>query len=110
MSPHFEKIYRKYVFKNKASIEFRCENTTIPNCKEIQLLGITMDNKLKFEKHVAKICRKVSQQTAILKRMRNILLFEIGSKIYVYFIASHFKYCSETWHFCNKTTADKLEK
>ena len=59
-----------------------------------------MDNKLKFEKHVAKICRKVSQQTAVLKRMRNILPFEIGSKIYVYFIAPHFKYCSETWHFC----------
>ena len=48
--------------KLKASIEFRCENTTIPNCEEIELLGITMDNKLKFEKHIAKICRKVSQQ------------------------------------------------
>ena len=69
-----------------------------------------MDNKLKFEKHIAKICRNVSQQTAVLKRMRNILPFEIRSKIYMCFIAPHFNYCSETWHFCNKTTADKLEK
>ena len=46
--------------KPKASIEFRCENTTILNCEEIGLLGITMDNKLKFEKHIEKICRKVS--------------------------------------------------
>ena len=66
--------------KLKASIEFCSENTTIPNCEEIELLGITMDNKLKFEKHIAKICRKVSQQTAVLKRMRNILPFEIRSK------------------------------
>ena len=73
--------------KLKASIEFRYENTTIPNCEEIELLGITMDNKLKFEKHIAKICRKVSQQTAVLKRMRNILPFEIRSKIYMCFIA-----------------------
>ena len=72
--------------KLKASIEFHCENTTIPNCEEIELLGITMDNKLKFEKHIAKICRKVSQQTAVLKRMRNILPFEIRSKIYMCFI------------------------
>ena len=96
--------------KLKASIEFCCENTTIPNCEEIELVGITMDNKLKFEKHIAKICRKVSQQTAVLKRMRNILPFETRSKIYMCFIAPHFKYCSETWHFCNKTTAAKLEK
>jgi hypothetical protein len=96
--------------KPKANLEFRCENTTIPNCEEMELLGITMDNKLKFEKHVAKICRKVSQQTAVLKRMRNILPFEIRSNIYTCFIAPHFRYCSETWHFCNKITADKLEK
>ncbi|CAB3994347.1 RNA-directed DNA polymerase from mobile element jockey, partial [Paramuricea clavata] len=96
--------------KPKANLEFRCENTTIPNCEEMELLGVTMDNKLKFEKHVAKICRKVSQQTAVLKRMRNILPFEIRSNIYTCFIAPHFRYCSETWHFCNKITADKLEK
>ena len=53
--------------KPKASIEFRCENTSIPNCEEIELFGITTDNKLKFEKHVAKICRKVSHQTAAEK-------------------------------------------
>ena len=40
--------------KLKASIEFRRENTTIPNCEEIELLGITRGNKLKFEKHIAK--------------------------------------------------------
>ncbi|CAB4019481.1 Hypothetical predicted protein, partial [Paramuricea clavata] len=96
--------------KPNANLEFRCENTTIPNCEEMELLGVTMDNKLKFEKHVAKICRKMSQQTAVLKRMRNILPFEIRSNIYTCFIAPHFRYCSETWHFCNKITADKLEK
>ena len=37
--------------KLKPSNEFGCENTTIPNCEEKELLGITIDNKLKFEKH-----------------------------------------------------------
>ena len=44
--------------KLKASIEFRYENTTIPNCEEIEILGITTDNKLKFEKHIAKYVGK----------------------------------------------------
>ncbi len=96
--------------KPKANLEFRCENTIIPNCEEMELLGVTIDNKLKFEKPVANICRKLFQQIAVLKRMRNILPFEIRSNIYTCSIAPHFRYCSETWHFCNKTTADKLGK
>jgi len=35
-----------------------------------------IDDKLKFEKHVAKVCRKVSQQGAVLKRMKKLLPFE----------------------------------
>ena len=41
---------------------FCCENAIIPKQNEIELLGITMDDKLKFEAHISKICRKVSQQ------------------------------------------------
>jgi hypothetical protein len=34
--------------KPKGNLEFRCENTTIPNCEEMELIGVTMDNKLKL--------------------------------------------------------------
>ena len=46
----------------------------------------------------------------MLKRMRNMLPLEIRLSIYTSFITTHFNYCAETWHFCNKTSADKLEK
>jgi hypothetical protein len=108
MQRNHSKYQATVMGKPKTNLEFRCENTTIPNCEEMKLLGVTMENKLKFEEHVAKICRKVSQQTAVLKRMRNILPYEIRSNIYTCFIAPHFRYCSETWHFCNTITTDKL--
>ena len=66
MQRNISKYQAIVMAKPKGNLEFRCENTTIPNCEEMELLGVTMDNKLKFEKHVAKICRKVSQQTAVL--------------------------------------------
>ena len=34
-------------------------------------------------------------------RMRNILPFDFEP---------HFNYCAQTWHFCNKSLAEKLEK
>ena len=73
------------------------------------MLGVTIDDKMKFEKHIANV-RKVSQQIAVLKRMRKILPFETRKCLYLAFIIPHFNYCPETWHFCNKNTTAKLEK
>ena len=57
---------------------------------------------------VSLLTRKVSQQLAVLKRLRNILPLDIRKNIYHSFIAPHFDYCSDVWHFCSKTTSDKL--
>ena len=74
------------------------------------MLGVTVDDKMKIEKHIGKICRKVSQQIAVLKRMKKILPFETRKCLYLAFIIPHFNYCSETWHFSNKSAIAKLEK
>ena len=57
-----------------------------------------------------KICRKVSQQVAVLKRMKKMLPFETRMKLYQSFIVPHFNYCAETWNFCSKGATTKLEK
>ena len=41
------------------------------------MLGLTIGDMLKFDKQVANICRKVCQQVAVLKRIRNVLPFDI---------------------------------
>ena len=38
--------------------DIKCEEKPIPVSSEIQLLGVTLDNKLKFDFHIASICRK----------------------------------------------------
>ena len=74
------------------------------------MLGVAVDHKMKFERHIANVCRKVSQQIAVLKRMKKILLFETRECLCLEFIIPQFTYCSETWHFCNKNITAKLEK
>lgn len=96
--------------KTQGKPKFCSENTVIPNNDSFEMLGVTMDETLKFDKHVAKICRKVSQQIASVKRMRNILPYEIRKSIYLLFISPYFNYCAQTWRFCNKNAAAKLEK
>ena len=92
--------------------KFHCDNATIPVREDLTLLGVTIDNKLTFDKQIANVTRKVSQQLAELKRLRNrlrnILPLDIRKNIYHSFIAPHFDYCSNVRHLCSKTTSDKL--
>ena len=84
-----------------------CEGIVISTQDEMELLGVTM---LKFEGQIRKISRKVSQEVAVLNRLKKILPFELRLYIYRAFIAPHFKYCSESWHHCGKRGCVKLEK
>ena len=87
-----------------------CENTVIPLEDDMDLLGVTIDSKLKFDVHDTKICCKVSLHVAVLKRMKKILPFDTHMNLYRAFIVPHSNYCAETWHFCSKRASDKLEK
>ena len=40
----------------KVNPEFRCENNIIPNSDALQMLGVTVDDRLKFDKQVANTC------------------------------------------------------
>ena len=103
-------LYKAIVFGNShCNPKFVCENTVIPLKDDMDLLGVTIDSKLKFDAHVAKVCRKVSQQVAVLKRMMKILPFDTGMNLYRAFVVPHFNYCTETWHFLSNRASDKLE-
>ena len=64
-----------------------CEGTVIPIQDEMELFGVTIDNKLKLKGQIRKICRKVSQQVAVLNRLKKILPFEL--RIYIYISCFH---------------------
>ena len=74
------------------------------------MLGVAVDDKMKFERHIANVCRRVSQQIAVLKRMKKIPPFKLRKCLYLGFLLPHFNYCSETWHFCDKNITTKLQK
>ena len=88
---------------------FKCEGTSIPLVEEVELLGVTVDNKLKFGSQMKKICGKVSQQIAVWKRMNKLLPLKLREKLYGAFIAPHFNYCAESWHFCSNLLTEKLK-
>ena len=59
--------------KNKESDTFNFGNISLNNSKEETILGLAIENKLSFDNHVKKICRKVSQKTCALSKISNYL-------------------------------------
>ena len=56
--------------KARDNIEsFQIGQTNIKCEENVTLLGINIDFMLKFDNHVAKICKKASKQLAVLKRL-----------------------------------------
>ena len=56
-----------------------------------------------------KYVEKSVNRSLYLKKIQKLLPFETRRDLYKAFILPQFKYCSITWHYCNKKSADKLE-
>ena len=86
-------------------------NTEIHISKDFEMLRVMIDDKQKFEKHEAKVYRKVSQQVAILKHKKKFVpLWNKKIHIFCFHPSYCYSYCFETWHFCSNSASAILEK
>ena len=62
------------------------------NSREIELLGIAIDNQLKFKKHIENLCKKASFKLHALRRICELLTVEKARIFANAFINSQFSY------------------
>ena len=93
----------------KKSLSISVQDNTILSDPLIKVLGVTLDDKLKFDEHVSEICRKVSRHINALKRVSKYLDESCRILMYKSFISSNFNYCPVSWMLCGKTYLNKLE-
>jgi hypothetical protein len=107
----FQFMFLKPISSKEVSPEFiEVNDTKIPCENVVQLLGMTIDDKLKFYKHIDKLCKNAARQLNVMYRFKGIFNLEERSKMYNTFILSNFNYCPIVWHFCGKVSTKKIEK
>ena len=52
---------------------FEVDGERIKRSSDIDLLGLNIDSKLDFGKHVFTICEKANKQVQVIKRFRNLI-------------------------------------
>ena len=86
------------------------EDIYLEEVDEVSLLGITLDNKLTFRKHINNLCQIAHYKIHALRRVRKYLTQEKAKLLNNAFIRSQFDYASVIWMFCSKESYKKLEK
>ena len=89
---------------------FQFSNISIKREHFVKLLGVVIDDKLNFDKHVKEICCKAARQLNALYRLRNLISADQRLLLYQCFIMSNFNYCPLVWHFCSRKSIHKIER
>ena len=95
---------------DNSKITFAIENKQIKSKREVKLLGITIDEKLIFTKHIANICSLENNRLRALTRIRRFLSTEQTKYLSEAYIMPPFKYCPLIWMFCYKTSNNQMNK
>ena len=62
--------------KNIVNFTINVNGKIIPCSNEVKLLGITIDNELKFKKYIEDLCKKASYKLHALRRIRGYMTVE----------------------------------
>ena len=82
----------------------------IENSKCEKLLGVNIDSKLSFEKHLNIICGKARAKISDLGRVAPFMNIEKRKMIMNVFLNSQFSSCPLTWMFHNRLINNKINR
>ena len=82
----------------------------IENSKCEKLLGVNIDSKLSFEKHLNIICGKARAKISALGRVAPFMNIEKRKMIMNAFFNSQFSYCPLIWMFHNRLINNKINR
>ena len=72
-------------------------------------LGIYLDERLAFDVHIEKLCKKICAGIGVLRRIKPFVPRDSLLKLYKSLIQPYFDYCSPLWDTCAKTLKDNLQ-
>ena len=78
--------------------------------RTVKLLGITIDNELKFDEYISKVCKKAQRKLTVLTKITKYLDLNKLRLLFKTFFDSQFKYCPLTCMFYSRTTSNKINK
>ena len=94
--------------RNLDNIEVTISNTKIERKSEARFLGVIVDEKLKWTKHISALKSKMTKYLGIMYKLKFVIPLKARLLIYQSFVHSHLNFCSSAWGFAAKSGIDQL--
>ena len=91
-------------------VKLKINSIVISKSDSVELLGISIDNKLTFNEHINNLCRNASYRLYALRRIRKYLTQDQAKCLHNAFINSQFNYAPVIWMFCRKNQYLKIQQ
>ena len=101
---------RNRLYKSNACIYLDEHNELLHNESIVKLLGVLIDDELKFEDHVRMILKKGNQKLHALMRVKRYMSEEKLKLLMNTFIESQFNYCPLIWMFHSRKMNHRINK
>ena len=82
----------------------------VPQTSTFKCLGVDLDQKLNWEKHIDSVCHKISAGIGAMKRIKPYVPHKTLQDVYKTLIQPHFDYCSPLWDNCGFGQIAKISK
>ena len=96
--------------KNVTMNNIIIDNYEVKSTKCLKLLGVEIDDSLRFDVHINNTCKKGSKRVGVLMRLRNLIPTETKLQLYKAAILPYLTYCHLVWHLCRSSDARRLER
>ena len=104
-----EKFQVMFLGMDAKKLCLRVNNEIIIPKDFVKLLGIKIDDRLKFDKHIDNICKKANFKVNCLFRIRKYVEEQQARVLCNAFVLSNFYYCPLIWMFCYKGLGNKID-
>ena len=104
-------IGSSYNLKNKMTRKpILINNQPIPRTDSYSCLGVNVDERLSWEKHIDNICSKVGAGIGAMRRIKPFVPLPTLKMLYNAIVQPYFDYCSPLWDNCGIGMKNRLQK
>ena len=96
--------------ESESKYKLNIDNNDIESTKSEKLLGIAIDDRLRFDQHILNLCSEAAMQLNTLGRLQKYMGKSEKVAIVNSFIYVSFNFCPSVWHFSICESIRKIEK
>ena len=96
--------------RKPSSYNYNIHNVEIQETDNANYLGVNVNNKLSWNKHIDNICSKGNRTINFVHRNFKECSQQVKDKLYKSYVRPSLEYCSSAWDPYTKANIDKLEQ